>query len=95
MGQHTGRRGLPQPRTGLMVDRRLRASAPHAACRRRAGVARAQRSGRHTEGRRASNGQPPVRASATTARHARRVPPHAAAPSPARNPLYHRPRAVK
>ncbi|WP_175835006.1 hypothetical protein [Burkholderia anthina] len=41
---------------------------------RRAKLARAQRSRRRTEVRRASNGRPPVCASATTARHPRHVP---------------------
>ncbi|QTD92862.1 hypothetical protein [Burkholderia anthina] len=41
---------------------------------RRARLARAQRSRRRTEVRRASNGRPPVCASATTARHPRHVP---------------------
>jgi len=75
--------------------RRIRQAVRHAK------LARAQRSRRRTEVRRASSGRPPVCASATTARHPRHVPAGAgaascaAAPSLARHTLYHRRRAVK
>ncbi|GAU06040.1 hypothetical protein BSLA_02r4745 [Burkholderia stabilis] len=101
MGQDTGRRGHSRPHAGLIVDRRLRASAPHPACRRRARVARAQRSRRRTKstarieraaaGLRIGDDGP---APATRAGRCRPTS-RAAAPSLARKPLYHRPRAVK
>lgn len=84
MCQDTGRHRSAQRLAGLIVDRRWHARHDGRPAGRRARFARAQRSRRRTE-RRASDGRPPVCASATTARQPRRdAPPHRPASRAAR-----------